>query len=425
MAETAPVQIRADEAKRLRERFITRARAVFYARIAFLVLWMGVFFIAEWRQTLGADSNYAIPWFIFTVAYTLGAQAVASHPIHGRWAMFVSLNLDLILLAAVIYNSGGLISPAMSAAVLFTIFFALLFPNPVAIVPPLLMLPVVMRMSQMLPSRPPFETELLYLLWYLVLNGVAVYVIVYLTGREEKQSREILLLELELRKMAVIEERSRLARDIHDGIGAALSGLIIQSEYMQTLAKGDQDMLTEIGELKSAAEEAIDEVRRALTMMRDEFELVPQLENACQVFENRHKLPAKLTLSGKPPDLSDEAQLTVFRIMQECMTNIAKHAQASEVNVTVDFDPREVVLVIADNGKGFDVSKTPKHHYGLINMRERARKIAGTVTIDSAPGEGTTVTLKLTPGAVAPGQGSALAASARATMSGTMPAVTG
>ena len=61
------VSIRADEAKRLRERFITRARAVFYARIAFLVLWMGVFFIPQWRQTLGADGSYAIPWFIFTV----------------------------------------------------------------------------------------------------------------------------------------------------------------------------------------------------------------------------------------------------------------------------------------------------------------------------------------------------------------------
>ena len=184
-------------------------------------------------------------------------------------------------------------------------------------------------------------------------------------------------------------------------------------------------MLEEISELKGAAEEAIDEVRRALTMMRDEFELVPQLENACQVFENRHKLPAKLTLSGEPPDLSDEAQLTVFRIMQECMTNIAKHAKASEVTVTVDFSPREVVLRIADNGVGFDVSKTPKHHYGLINMRERARKIAGSVDIQSTPGEGTQVTLHLVPGAAAPGQGSALAASARGSMSGVMPAVQG
>jgi two-component system sensor histidine kinase DegS len=388
-----PLRIGIREARRLKERFLTRARAVFYARIAFLVVGVGILAIPSWRQMFGVEGPWAIAAFLFACGYSVAAHVFARHPRHGRWVMFTTLNIDLILLLVLISSSGGLKSPAMGAVVMFTIFFALLFPNPIAIFPPLLLLPVVMRVSQTLPDRPPFSIELLYLLWYAVLNGVAVYVIVYLTGREEKQHREILELEQELKKLAVVEERNRLARDIHDGLGAALSGLIIQAEYLQTLARGNDELLREIAELKSAAEEAIDEVRRALTMMRDEFDLVPQLENTCSTFTTRNRIPARLELNGVPPPLSDEQQLAIFRIMQECLTNAAKHAEAKVVTVRVNFDDRSARVEIHDDGKGFDTSKTPKHHYGLINMRERARKIGGEVTIDSAPGQGTRITL--------------------------------
>lgn len=411
---TDPIQIDQREAKRLKERFLFRASAVFYARVAFLVLGVGILAIPSWRSAFGAESPLAIVWFGAAAIYATSAHFFADHPRHGRWIMFVTLNLDLLLLLVVIGNTGGLNSPAMAAQLLFTIFFSLLFPNPVAIVPPLLMLPIVIRISQQLPDRPPFSVELLYLLWYAALNGIAVYVIVYLTGQEEKRHREILNLERELKKLAVVEERNRLARDIHDGLGASLSGLIIQAEYLQTLAKGNEDLLEEISELKGAAEEAIDEVRRALSMMRDEFELVPQLENTCTTFTTRHRIPVQLKIDGQPPALNDEQQLTIFRIMQECLTNIAKHASPTVVTVDVDFVEDGMTMRIVDDGAGFDLSKTPKHHYGLINMRERARKAKGTVDIDSSPGNGTRVQLdiKIHP-AGTPLQG-ALAASASA-----------
>ena len=162
---------------------------------------------------------------------------------------------------------------------------------------------------------------------------------------------------------------------------------------MQTLAKGDTSLLEEISELKGAAEEAIDEVRRALSMMRDEFELVPQLENTCTTFTTGHRIPVQLKIVGSPPPLNDEQQLTIFRIMQECLTNIAKHASPTVVTVDVNFVKDGMSMRIVDDGAGFDLSKTPKHHYGLINMRERARKAKGAVSIDSAPGEGTRVKL--------------------------------
>jgi len=391
-----PTRIRHREAERLKERFLFRASAVFFARLAFLVLGVGILSIESWSQAFGVTNNIAWLWWAGMAGYTVLAQFFAGHELHGRRVLFVTLTLDLVLLLVLIKNTGGLQSPVMAAQLLFTVFFALLFPSPVAILPPVMMLPLVVRISQSLPGRPPFEVELMYLLWIAALNGIAVYVIVYLTGQEERRHREIVELEGELKKLAVLEERNRLARDIHDGLGASMSGLIIQAEYVQTLVKDNADLLEEVAELKSAGEEAIDEIRRALSMMRDEFELVEQLENTCSTFTTRHKIPARLTLHGEPTHLTEEQQLTVFRIMQECLTNAAKHAEASDVHVDVLFEEESLRMSITDDGKGFDVSKTPKHHYGLLNMKERAKKANGSVSITSQPGEGTRIELSIT-----------------------------
>lgn len=383
------------EARRLKERFLNRATAVFYARLAFLLLGFGILALPSWRTAFGADTVWAYPWYAFAITYAVIAQVLAGHLRHGRWVMFATLNLDLVLLLAIIANTGGIISPVMAAQVLFTLFFSLLFPNPVAIIPPLLALPVIVRISQMVPDRPPFSVELLFLLWYAALNGVVVYVTVYLTAREEEQNREILELESELKKLAVVDERNRLARDIHDGLGASLSGLIIQSEYLLMLSRGNEQMHDEVMELKGSAEEAIDEVRRALSMMQDDFELVPQLENACTTYTTRTRIPVKLEIGGEPPALSDDQQLTIFRIMQECLTNTAKHAECTAVTVDVDFHPTGMKMRIEDDGKGFDPTVRPKGHYGLINVNVRAKKVGGDLEIISAPGEGTVVVLEI------------------------------
>src|SRR5207302_1738958 len=102
-------------------------------------------------------------------------------------------------------------------------------------------------------------------------------------------------------------------------------------------------------------------------------------------------------VTGHAPQMAEQQELGIFRILQECLTNIAKHAKASKVVVDVGFAADAILLRIVDDGAGFDPSKTPKNHYGLINMKERARKANGDVTIDSAPGKGTRVELKVKP----------------------------
>ncbi len=394
----ANVVIGVREAQRLKERFLTRATAVFFARMALLALGVGILVLPSWRQAFHVDG--VLPWLVLagSLASAWACQALAAHPLHGRRVMFVTLLVDLSVLLFLIANSGGVQSPAMPAQLLFTIFFALLFPNPVAIVPPLLLLPASIVVDRVVaPSAASFAADVLSLAWLVVLNVVAVYVMVYLTSREEKQNREILELEQSLGRMALVEERNRLARDIHDGLGASLSGVIIQAEYLVSLTKKDPDLQAEVKELKTGAEEAIDEVRRAVSMWRDDFLLVPQLENMCTTYTSRHKLPIELSVEGEPFECAEEQELTVFRILQECLTNIAKHAEPKKVMVRVHFAKDQIGLDIVDDGKGFDVTKTPKNHYGLINMKERARKANGEVSIDSEPGKGTTVRLSVKP----------------------------
>lgn len=402
---TDVVVIGAREAQRLRERFLTRATAVFYARIAMLCLGVAILTVPSWKATFHLEPGWR-PWAVFVsaVLWAFACQALAAHPAHGRRVMFVTLVLDLIVLFLLISRSGGLSSPAMGVQLLFVLFFALLFPNPIAIFPPLFVLPAVILFGLLEPGGAPIAEEIMRLAWMLALNGVAVYVIVYLTSREEKQTREILELEQSLRKLSVVEERNRIARDIHDGLGASLSGVIIQAEYLLTLTKKEPELWKEVRELKTGAEEAIDEVRRALSMWRDDFVLVPQLENMCTVFTSRHKIPVELKIVGQQKELAELQELGLFRILQECLTNIAKHAGAKKVDVNVAFGEDLITLEIVDDGAGFDPSKTPKNHYGLINMKERARKANGEVAIESAPGKGTRVKLLVKPKPAVPAQ---------------------
>jgi len=347
------------------------------------------------HQAFGIEDFAFAAWIGLALLYTFVAYIFADHPKVGRHVMFWSLNFDLAALIFFAVKTGGLTSPILAAQVLFTTFFALLFPGVIAIVPPMLVLPIVTMLTAIYVPSVGFFVLIMLLCWHAVINGLAVYTAVYLTAHEEEQSLAILALEEELSHLAIAEERNRLARELHDGVGGILSSLIIQTEFLLTLCKGQTQVEEELLELKSSAEEAIDDVRRALCMMRDEFDLVPQLHNACTTFTARSKLPVALEISGDPPGLTEDQQLNIFRILQESLNNVMQHAQATSANVDVFFSDVGLAMTIRDNGQGFDPEKTPKLHYGLVNMQERAHKMGGKVTIHSSPGGGTEVHLAL------------------------------
>jgi signal transduction histidine kinase len=378
------------------DRFVARARALFYARLMFLTLGLMILAVPAWANYFGLHGVFALASYFAMLLYSVANYTVINHPKGGRWVTYVTLCFDLVIVVVLIakpQTGAGLQSPLLATLLLFTMLFAILFPKPLAIIPPLLALPITTRLDQLL-NRSPSAVELFTLLWYSALNFIIIYVIVYLNEREVAAHREVVQLQGDLKDLAVIEERNRLAREIHDGLGASLSSLIIQSEYLMQLAK-DETLLAEIRELKASAEESIDELRRSLRMMREDFDLASGLDDYIKTFRDRTQLEVQFERSGQAEKLAPDAQLALFRVLQECLSNALKHAEARKVNVKLLFGDGQVNLSIRDDGKGFDPKAPKVGHYGLINMHERAMKIGGVVIIDSAPGAGSQVSFSI------------------------------
>ncbi len=379
------------------DRFVARARALFYARMMFLTLGLLILAIPAWSRYFFLGGPLSFLGYFVMLLYSVANLLVIEHRRASRWVTYVTLCLDL-LISVVLINKpevgGGLQSPLLATQLLFTTLFAILFPKPLAILPPLLALPITTRLDLLL-DRSVTAVELLTVLWYSALNFIIVYVIVYLNEREQAAHREVVELQGDLKDLAVVEERNRLAREIHDGLGASLSSLIIQSEYLLQLAK-DEPLRSEIRELKTSAEESD---RRAAPLAADDA-------RGLRARHRRRGLPPHTSASAPSstsasrraacaPKLSPDAQLTIFRVLQECLSNAAKHAAPTKVEVKLAFEPREVLLSVRDDGKGFDPGAGKHGHYGLRNMRERAIKVGGQLIVDSKPGQGAHLTFSI------------------------------
>jgi two-component system, NarL family, sensor histidine kinase DegS len=380
----------------VQERFVARARALFYARMMFLTLGLLILAVPAWSTYFGFRGIAAFAGYFTMLLYSVANYMVIDHPKAGRTVTYITLCLDLVIMVVLIakpQSGGGLQSPLLATQLLFTMLFAILYPKPLAIIPPMLALPITTRLDQLL-NRKPTAVEMLTLLWYSALNFIIIYVIVYLNEREVAAHREVIELQGDLKELAVVEERNRLAREIHDGLGASLSSLIIQSEYLLSLAK-EEPLKAEIKELKTSAEESIEELRRNLQMMREDFDLTSGLEDYIKTFRDRTQLNVKFERVGAPEKLGPDAQLSLFRVLQECLSNAARHAEAKAVEVKLYFEAEKALLSVKDDGKGFDLKNPKVGHYGLINMRERAMKIGGAVIIDSTPGAGTHISFSI------------------------------
>lgn len=381
----------------VQDRFLARARALFYARMMFLTLGLLILGVPVWRSYF-AFTELAFAMYLFMLMYSVANYMVLANAKAGRIVTYITLCMDLIVMVVVVVKpqvAGGLQNPLLATQLLFTTLFAILYPKPLAILPPLLALPITTRIDQLL-DRSPTAIEVLTLLWYLALNFIIIYVLVYLNEREVSAHREVVELQGDLKELAVIEERNRLAREIHDGLGASLSSLIIQAEYLGQIAGDNVPLQTEITELRASAEESIDELRRSLQMMREDFDLASGVEDYVKTFRERSKLDVKFETSGTGSGrLQPEGALAIFRVLQETLSNALKHAQAQRVEVKLHFSLDQVHLSVKDDGLGFDPNAPKIGHYGLGNMRERAHKVGAEVIIDSTPGKGARITFSV------------------------------
>jgi len=399
------------------DRFLTRARALFYARLAFLTLGLLVIAVPSWSREFRVGGTAAFAVYLAMVAYSAANYAILARPRIGRAVTFVTLCCDLCVLVWLVAVTGGLRSPLLAAQLLFTTLFVVLFPTPFAVVPPLLTFPAVAKLDQLLGGHAVVQIDIFILLWYSAINCILVYLMVYLNERDRARYRDLKRLHGAVRDMAIVEERNRLAREIHDGLGGVLSSVVIQSEYLLNMIDGSEvraklsgtsearaailpTIRKELSDLHGAAEDSMDELRRSLRMMAEDFDLVSALADYCKVAAGRHRLEVRFSRSGRERLVGPESALALFRVLQESLTNVAKHCgRGILVDVTLAFGEGQAQLAVQDHGPGFQMTDSAelsrKGHYGLANMRERANKVHGIVEMSSAPGRGTRIVLSV------------------------------
>jgi signal transduction histidine kinase len=206
---------------------------------------------------------------------------------------------------------------------------------------------------------------------------------------EANQLAERLVAELEESRVAAaraagLAERQRLAREMHDVLAHSLSGLLLQLEGARMLAAEDPSdprLRQAISRAQHLGRTGLDEARRAIGMLRDDELPGPErLPSLTAQFEQDRGIPCQLTISGQAYGLGSEARLAVYRVAQEALTNIARHAMPDRVELRLEYAPTLTRLTVEDFGAvGFGEPATVDG-YGLTGMRERAELIGGTLT---------------------------------------------
>ncbi|GAA0319005.1 two-component sensor histidine kinase DegS [Bacillus carboniphilus] len=197
------------------------------------------------------------------------------------------------------------------------------------------------------------------------------------------------------------EERKRISREIHDGPAQMLANVLMRSDLIDRVfrERGAQEALSEIKSLKQMVRSALYEVRKIIYDLRpmalDDLGLIPTLKKYTSTVEEYNKTKINFSFLGQEKRLPSKLEVALFRLIQESVQNAIKHAEASEINVKVEFRDGKVNVVIKDNGKGFDVTKQKESSFGIIGMKERLDLLEGTFSIESKIGMGTIVLIQV------------------------------
>lgn len=195
------------------------------------------------------------------------------------------------------------------------------------------------------------------------------------------------------------EERKHIALEIHDQLGQLLTALKMKVSLTKMTLSLSPPLLANLNEMQSLIEETMSIVRNVASHLRPaslNLGIVPALEWLSSDFSKRHLTPCRFYFSGEEPTLENSVSTALFRITQESLTNAARHANASTIDVHLLCTPTSVELCIKDDGSGFDVGRAyGQHPFGLIGMEERARLIGAIYIIESAKGSGTKISVVL------------------------------
>jgi signal transduction histidine kinase len=272
----------------------------------------------------------------------------------------------------------------------------------------LLFLLTLVRRFQRLPALPLVQERLRFLiLGYAVLFGLTfVFVLLSMNSMvAERQSREKLAIAneklrqyaLQIEDQATLQERNRIARDIHDSLGHSLTALNIQLETALKLWQSNPDKAKEfLTRSKQLGSQALQEVRQSVATLRSDpiqGRSLPDLIIAlADDFQRATGIIPVCNLQIKCP-LPAELHMAIYRIVQESLTNIYKYASATAIQIELQETTDELLLSVQDNGQGFNVEANTIG-FGLQGMRERTLALGGQLVVDSQPGNGCRITAR-------------------------------
>jgi signal transduction histidine kinase len=204
------------------------------------------------------------------------------------------------------------------------------------------------------------------------------------------------------RRLVEIQENERLyiARELHDEAGQMLTALMLDLVTLETQADQPEAVLKKVGEMEkalSAVSENLHSVAMALRPASlDHLGLVPALRQYLDSIGERYRLKVSFRAGNFQERFSANVETELYRIVQEALTNVARHARASQVDVILTVRNDKLIVMVEDDGQGFDPEKVPETgHLGVFGMRERAEMIGGQLVIESKPGKGTTVIVEV------------------------------
>jgi signal transduction histidine kinase len=196
-------------------------------------------------------------------------------------------------------------------------------------------------------------------------------------------------------------ERQRLARELHDETGQALTSILLGLKSLEDV-KGESELAESTSRLRELVVTTLQDVRRLAVELRpkalDDFGLVPALERLVDTFREQTGIEVDLEPRLGEERLPSDVETTLYRITQEALTNVVKHANAKRVSIVLTRRDGSVSAVIEDDGRGFAEGQGSGNGLGLLGMRERVALVDGRLTVESSPGAGTTLSIEVPSG---------------------------
>jgi signal transduction histidine kinase len=321
----------------------------------------------RWKHYLG-DSMLALGGVILIT----GVIAVAH--LYPRIPTIAFVYLLLVLTLA---STRGLYAAILTSLLAFLCFDFFFFPPPYTF--------LVIKTEDLL--------TLVVFLTTAIITGQLASALRQRAEQANNRERELRILYEQAQELVSLQERQRLARELHDSVSQALYAIGLGAHTAREALESDPEQaMASIDYVLALAEAGLAEMRALIFELRPESlemeGLVAALTKQVAVLRTRYKLTVEADL-GEEPTLSLETKHMLYRVAQEALHNIVKHARATKVNLHLAGEENEFILEVRDNGRGFNPAEPFPGHLGLRSMNERVTRMGGTLTIESVPEQGT------------------------------------